>query len=365
MEWSEYGGILLEKCKQQEIPYSVCFELTPFCNFHCNMCYIRLTPNQAKKQGESLTTKKWIQIANEAKQMGAVFMEITGGEAISRSDFCDLYEAFIKMGYLIHLRTNGYLVNGPIFALLQRFKPRIISVTLYGGSDQTYERVCGISDGFTMVTRNILAMKKAGLNVRLSMTVTRDNLDDKGILEEWAKKNGLFLDSFGSLVTPIRGAKRSIDHLRVTYPEESFCVSNELMSQPYYVEDRDSYMNPFWLCRGFGAMCCVSWDGHMTLCNTFTDIWEDISTYSFAITYRNLYSKLRSLKRPINCSTCKYIEFCAACPSQLQSATGHADRTCEAVCKYARRKWKYYMQFRQAHNDIESSTYKGDGHSEN
>ena len=43
----------------------------------------------------------------------------------------------------------------------------------YGASDATYNQVCAIPDGFSIVSENILAMKEAGLSIRLTMTDKR------------------------------------------------------------------------------------------------------------------------------------------------------------------------------------------------
>ena len=369
MNWSEYGRKLLNQCKEQEKPFQACFELTPFCNFKCNMCYIRLSPEQAMVQGNLLNTQQWLQVAKEAKKMGTIMLEVTGGEPVTRSDFSILYESFVKMGYLIHLRTNGYLIRNDILDLLIKFKPRKISVSLYGGSDETYQRVCGVPDGFSIVKKNILAMKEAGLNVRLSMTVTKDNENDIKPLNNWARKNDLHIEPFGALITPIRGARRSVDHLRLKHDEIEFQMPEELEKMSYTVADRDLLLQPFWLCRGFGALFCISWDGRMTLCNTFTEVWEDPLMQGVEKAYHRMYSKLKHLQRPDDCGTCKYIEFCSACPSQLQSATGEAEKTSEDVCKFAKRKFKYYTTFQlnrgYSYNQIYQKCELGDNGFEN
>lgn len=362
MNWAEYGKALLAQCKAQEVPFQGCFELTPFCNFQCNMCYIRLTPEQAKLQGRMLNTQQWIRIAEEAKQMGTVTLEVTGGEAVTRPDFKVLYESFVKLGYLIHLRTNGYLICGDILELLKRYRPRKISISLYGASDETYKRVCNVSDGFSVVSRNILAMKEAGLNIRLSMTLTKENESDLPILKQWASDNDMSVEPFGALINPIRSADRSIDRLRIKYADEEFEMPDQLKSVQHSVTDRESLMRPFWLCRGFGALFCISWDGRMTLCNTYTETWEDPIKKGTEQAYHSLYKKLKNIQRPDQCATCQYIEFCAACPSQLQSATGTASKTSDDVCKFARRKYKYFMlmQSRKKDIDIDAVCNKGD-----
>lgn len=341
MDWSEYSKSLFEKQKKAEMPFHACFELTPLCNFKCNMCYVRLSPEQAKAQGRLLDTQQWIDIAKQAKKMGTITLEVTGGEAITRRDFPVLYEAFAKMGFLVHLRTNGYLINDGILELLQRYKPKKISVTMYGASDETYQKICGISDGFSVVTRNIRKMKEAGLNVRLTMTVTKDNVEDVEKLDEWAKKQDYSITPYGALFTPIRGAKRSIDHLKIDLEGDSD-ISGAAEAEQHQVSDRELLMNPFWLCRGFGAVFCISWDGRITLCNTLTQVWKEPLLNGLENAYHDLYDELKKLKRPKECASCNYIEYCAACPSFLQSATGSAEHTCDDVCRLARRKYRYF-----------------------
>ena len=340
MNWEEYSRIILDKCINQRLPYHACFELTPFCNFRCNMCYVRLDNEQAKGQGDLLTTEEWIQMAQEAKKMGTLSLEVTGGEAVTRPDFPILMETFVKLGFIINLRTNGYLIEGERLELLKKYKPHRIGITIYGASNDTYKRICGIPDGFSVVTGNILKLKEEGFDLHLSMMVTQDNIDDRKALNEWAEANDLSIIPHGGMINPIRNAERKVDHLRVDYSDEDCDLSDIIQSGKNEILNRESYLNPFWMCKGYGAMFCISWDGRMTLCNTMTAVWQDPRKHGVEKAYHNLYSELDKLKRPIECETCDYIEYCASCPSQLLSETGSPSSTCEGICRRARHRFK-------------------------
>ena len=333
MEWTEYAKIIVEKCKKSRTPSNASFELTPYCNFNCNMCYIRLTPEQAQKQGSLLTTDQWIFIANEAKKLGTIGMEITGGEATTRSDFPILYETFVKMGYIISLRSNGYLLCGDLLELLKKFKPRYVSITLYGGTDDTYRKVCGVEDGFTVVTNNILALREAGITVDLTVTMTNDNINDRDLLKKWASDNGFGLAFYGGLITPIRSAKRSIKHLKVSHMVTDAGANIDISRR--VVKDREKYMHPFWMCGEYGTRYCISWDGRMTLCNCFPAIWSDPFSQSFGDAFRSLYEQLDMIRRPSNCATCQVIDYCGVCPVRFMSETGSYETTCESLCNTA------------------------------
>jgi len=337
MEWAEYTKLIVKKCKDRSIPLSATFELTPYCNFNCNMCYIHLTEDQAKKQGSQLSTDQWIHIAEETKQLGTLGLEITGGEAVTRPDFPFLYEAFINMGFLVSLRSNGYLLKGKLLKLLSNYKPRSVHVTLYGGSDETYYKVCGISNGFTEVTKNILALKDSGILPKLTMTMTRDNISDRDKILEWAKNNNLFISLYGGLITPIRSAKRSIDHLKINFNGEQTYRNyqdNELIIRK--VCNREKYEPPFWMCTEFGTRYCITWDGRMTLCNCLPSIWSDPLTQGVNNAFIELNKKLNDVKRPAKCTDCSFIDYCAACPSRFLSETGDYEETCESLCEKAR-----------------------------
>lgn len=346
MNWNEYHKLLLEKCKQNSVPYGATFELTPFCNFRCNMCYIRLDPKEAALQGTALTTDQWLDIGKAAKEMGTLSLEVTGGEPLTRQDFPILYKSFINLGFLIILRSNGYLISGSMLELLKRYKPYKLFITLYGATDETYQKVCGISDGFTVVSKNILMLKEAGINIQLTSTLTADNVHEVDMMRSWAKDHSFSLTLAGMLFTPIRGAKRSIDHLRVKSgrDDKDLVKLDRKMDLQREIPNRASYMNPFWMCRGFGSKFNISWDGRMTLCNTTPSVWSNALRMDLAEAYQDLYRQLKALRRPKECETCPYIDCCNRCPASLYSATGSAEQTNDEVCAAARRHYYYKMQ---------------------
>ena len=61
---TNYLGNLKEWAKSNRVPLSGTFELTPFCNFRCVMCYVRLDKAQAALQGEMLPAEDWIAVAS-------------------------------------------------------------------------------------------------------------------------------------------------------------------------------------------------------------------------------------------------------------------------------------------------------------
>lgn len=343
MNGEDYIHHLIDKCREKGVPYTASFELTPFCNFRCNMCYIRLDPKVAEKQGKMLTTEQWIRLGEDAKKMGVFSLEVTGGEPTTRPDFPVLYKAFAEMGYFIILRSNGYLLDKKMIEFFKQFPPREISVTLYGASDETYEKVCGVKDGFTIVSRNLIAMKEAGLPVRTTSTLTKDNIEDFEPMKVWTKQNRLPFHATSLLFTPIRGAKRSIEHLKVIRRTDE---DENLQEAPAdrEIPNRDKYMNPFWMCRHFGIRFSISWDGRMTLCNSFCAIWQDPFETSLEDAFQSMNDELKALKRPKECETCSVVDLCLECPAAIYSESSSLDRANEKVCRSIRSHYQILIE---------------------
>ncbi len=43
---------LIQKAEMQRSPINGSIELLPLCNMNCNMCYVRLSPQEAENKGE-------------------------------------------------------------------------------------------------------------------------------------------------------------------------------------------------------------------------------------------------------------------------------------------------------------------------
>ena len=80
------------------------FELTARCNFNCKMCYVHLTAEEQQRRGRELT-------ADQARSRGMLFLLLTGGEPLIRTDFRYLLTELKKMGLLVSVNSNGSLID--------------------------------------------------------------------------------------------------------------------------------------------------------------------------------------------------------------------------------------------------------------
>lgn len=324
--WADFYESLTNQCRNALIPINVGLELTPLCNFNCKMCYIHLSKEEQQKRAELLSAEQWIDIAKQAYDMGTLSLTLSGGEVFTRPDFRQIYEALSDMGFMITILSNGYLINNSVIEWLAERQPHKVRITIYGASDETYKAVTGISDGYTVVTRNIQRLQEAGINVHVTMTIIKDNEQDLPVIEDYCKKLDIPFTASRGILNPLPGIKREVTSLRAP-------VLNMQRE-----DDTDECLIPrsvhaLSMCRTYRKGCWITWDGYMQLCPTLYAIRERISEFSKNWTALN--DRLSRMNAPGECSQCKYWKYCTQCPGSILSESGNPEKINENCCKEA------------------------------
>ena len=169
------------------LPISGNFELTARCNFNCPMCYVHMSEEEVRKAGKELTAKQWISIAEDAKNKGMIFVLLTGGEPFVRKDFFEIYEAMKSMGLLISINSNGSMLEGKVLEKLLNNPPFRMNISLYGGCNETYQRMCGLPM-YEKVLKNICTLKENGIDVRINLSITPYNCEDMEMIHNISEK---------------------------------------------------------------------------------------------------------------------------------------------------------------------------------
>ena len=115
---------LVHKANVAKIPISATFELTPVCNLHCDMCYVRMNEAQAQQQGGVKSVEEWLFLAQQLKEQGTLFLLLTGGEPLLYPGFRELYVSLKQMGFVLTLNTNATLITEETARLFQQYPPR-------------------------------------------------------------------------------------------------------------------------------------------------------------------------------------------------------------------------------------------------
>lgn len=333
---------LYTKAGMQRLPLSGAFELTPLCNLSCRMCYVRRTAREvADAPRPMLTADRWLDIARQARDEGMLFLLLTGGEPLLHPDFRTLYEQLIRMGFVISVNTNGTLLDADAAALFRTLPPRRVSVTLYGASDDAYERLCGRAGVYQQVTRGIGLLCDAGVHVKLNCSLTPDNAADLPAIVEFARSRGLQLDAVSYMFPPVR-RDSAADYRRFTPADAAFwrLENHRLQNGPLrhreYLEHiclghsaphapEEGCIDPTdgkFRCRAGTAAFWVTWDGWLTPCGMLPEPKQDLLTSGFLHSWQALTVDSEALTLPITCAQCGSRELCHPCPAMAYAETG-------------------------------------------
>lgn len=334
-----YMGNLYQWAKSNCVPLSGTFELTPFCNFQCVMCYVRLTKEQALQRGKMLRATDWIAIAKQAKKMGMLNLCLTGGEPLTHPDFWEIYSELNQMGFLITILSNGYLIDETVIEKFREYgAPYCIKLTLYSASDETYWRTCHCKDGFTKVSKAVQLLQDANIPVKMVSTIVKENMDDLQEIYRFARERNIPMQHTISVVKSARGTTNTVEESRLDMCDFSEEPSLEMLEQMKNPNTND----PFARCASIGLSFWMTWNGHVQLCSFMSKPFLPYSG-DFQADWTELNRRLRTIQIPEACADCKWSCFCRHCPGNLCAESGDPEKADPYLCNAARILYEIYL----------------------
>lgn len=323
------------------IPLKGTFELTARCNFNCNMCYVHLTEEQIQKQGRELTNEEWLDIARQAKEAGMLYLTLTGGEVFARPGFKELYIELSKMGFLIHILSNGYLIDENVMEWLREYPPYSIRFTLYGSNNEVYEAVCGIKNGFDRVSHAIDLILEANIPFHMVGTIVKENQNDLLRMYEFANSKGISFNHTIAVVQPVRGATADVNKHKISSKDllAAYPLSVKHMERLFgnissILDNCAAYRKAFW----------ITWNGNMQLCSFTEYPAASVLQETFINAWDILLQNLEAITLPELCKDCKYEGFCKKCPGILWAECGSYENITEEFCGEAKLLYEMYYE---------------------
>lgn len=342
---------LHRKGRQLGIPVAGNFELTARCNFNCPMCYVHQTPEQIAASGRrELTAQQWLSIAREAKDMGMIFVLLTGGEPLVRKDFFEIYDGMKKMGLMISINSNGSMLRGEILQRFLQDPPFRFNISLYGGSNETYRQMCGLPV-YDQVKENIRALRNAGVQVSLNLSITPYNQADLERIYADAVELDVNVKASSYMYPPVRingeiygcgnrlsaedAAACSVRWDQIRFTPEEFALRAENMEKCVLdaaegcpVEAEEGVR-----CRAGSTSFWMTWDGRMLPCGMMTTPEVEPLKTGFAAAWEQIRTATAQIRTPAECTACAHKDICGVCAAVCYTETGRFDGVPEYVCE--------------------------------
>lgn len=346
---------LYQKAGDRKIPLSGTFELSPVCNFACKMCYVRKTIQEVKEHPRKMMSlEQWIELAEQARKEGMLYLLLTGGEPLLWPDFWKLYDRLSKMGFLIGINTNGSMINDQVIERWKENPPYRVNITLYGANDDTYEELCAAKGVCSKVKDAICKLKKAGISVKLNCSLTPYNAKDLEEMVRFAKEKEVFLSVSTYMYPPVRRDENMTGKNDRFEPEEAAYYhmqryryqKGEEAYQKYLDNILEGLTEPLGLdescvdpvdgrirCRAGSAAFWVTWDGYMTPCGMMPEPKVSTTDKTFLEAWKEIVEISEKLRTSSICEKCQDQQMCHSCAAMAYAETGKTEGIPTYLCK--------------------------------
>lgn len=344
---------LYRKACTKKIPLAGTFELSPRCNLDCKMCYVRMSSEQIKSSGYvEKTADEWIELGKKCRDAGMLFLLITGGEPFLLKDFRKIYTELYKLGFIIKINTNATMIDKDTVEWMREMPPSRINITVYGSSNETYEKLCNNSKGFDQVSNAIDLLKKANIPVKISMTLTEYNINDMEDIHKFAKDKNIEIRTTSYIFPPARkdeskvGVGERMSAKKAAYYEfigeklklsedglikKTQNMQNLVYSREEQIRKGENKLIPM-SCRAGRCTFWINWKGEMTPCGMMNFPKTSPFEIGFDNAWQEILSETNKIFLPKECSVCKLKSICHVCPSVVYAETGEFNKKPSYIC---------------------------------
>lgn len=312
----------VEKAHKEFIPLFSTIELTQSCNFSCQHCYNFDRTTKSKPDfdaSENLSREEVFKSIKELSELGALFLNFTGGEVLLDKNIFDYVRYARDRNILPRLKTNGVLLSDDIARELFTNGVDSIDVSLYGADEETYKEFTGKAD-FKNTIEGVRSARRNNIEVYLNIILHKKNYKD--------------LDFMMKLASDLGAIVQVSDEMTDRYDETTGARDLELGSSEYQELLRGNNSHFFKHHNPDHALQCscartvfaVGANGDVYPCIGAPIKSGSIREESLSNIWKNSkeFEMLRNIKQDNfkECKTCEYIEFCNRSSGSIYINTG-------------------------------------------
>lgn len=289
---------------------------------------------------KELSIAQWRSILDEVTEAGCLNLLITGGEPLIRKDFNEIYTHAKKKGLLVSVFSNGTLLTQDHVDLFKDLPPKVVEISLYGATVQTYETIAGVKGSYQRCIDGIERLLNAGIHVKLKTILMTPNQHEFEQIKTMAEDYGVDF-RFDPALFPRFSGDQYPTELRVT-PE--YALSKELANREIYEKWCDHYqhyrdivggMTTSYICGAGVNSFHIDAYGKLHPCLMGSPYPHDILGGGFAEGWGDIISRIRFRQAgpENNCTKCEKQSLCGYCPAFFRLETGSEEIRSEYICK--------------------------------
>jgi radical SAM protein with 4Fe4S-binding SPASM domain len=325
---------MVERARRERVPLQADIEIIATCNFKCVHCYI--APCAEREDVMSLEQAETL--FDKLKAAGTEMVLLTGGEIFTHKQFKEIYLSAKRHAFDVYLNTNAYLIGERWADFLAEWPPAGLSISVYGMSPESYERLTGIPKSYERVMRAIelLLERKIQFDLKCpAMTITADELP---AMQAFAKARGIRFRTDYSMIPQEKGDTAPLA-LQLG-PEAVMALERridpDLKAFRSYATLRvdGSTTESVYKCGAGRTSLHINVHGGVSTCSTSRKVIGNLFEQPFDEVWATLGGKV-TMKYPVGhpCATCQFSRICAGCPATVEQLTGLPNGYVQMYCK--------------------------------
>jgi MoaA/NifB/PqqE/SkfB family radical SAM enzyme len=184
------GGTHIGPADALTAPIGMEFEITNKCYRKCSYCAYGSGPEPAISRTDELTTEDWLQLLDEAADLGLFIVEFTGGDPFVRSDAMTLLTHASQRGLTLLVNSDLSVLSDEHIDWLSDLPTlHAVQTSLDGATAESCDRTRG-PGGFKTLLRQLRRLAAAGLPVSVGTTVHAGNYREVSAIARLAADNG-------------------------------------------------------------------------------------------------------------------------------------------------------------------------------
>jgi radical SAM protein with 4Fe4S-binding SPASM domain len=283
-------------------------------------------------------------LLNEAKELGASSVVITGGEPLLHSKILDIIELTQLLDFNCIITTNGFLLNHSIARHLVKYNNLSIQISLESNNPEIHDFIRNDKGAFEIALKACQLCATNNIPFSTSMTLMESNLNEINSFIELSEKlgaadirfrrfiaSGKGYENYSFLRPNKEGLSKAIKNIiRLNYSDRK--PKTTIEQAPFGIllfKNKDALLNIPNICVGCSAgisLCVISSDGKLRPCASLPVVVADTKISSLTEIWQNnpILQKIRDRSNLVGkCGTCNMKMICGGCRADAYCLTGN------------------------------------------
>jgi radical SAM protein with 4Fe4S-binding SPASM domain len=314
---------LQRKLMNVRFPLACDFELTFKCNLKCVHCFL------FDHKGTELSYEEVCRILDEIVEEGCLGLIMTGGEVLLRKDFLDIYDYAYEKKLRIDVFTNGTLITPEIADHFQMRPPHFIEISLYGITNETYEKITRVPGSFKKCINGISLLHNRGIPVNLKTVALTLNVSEIAEMKSYATKLGVGFRVSTNILPKFNRSKEPCK-FRLT-PKDAVEVKSMVYGSNTTMikEHKDK-------CGGGKSQFHIDPYGNISICLLYRKYDYNLRYVTFREAWQNLKPAPKRARDSQECLSCEARSVCDQCPAWAYLENGSCDVPSDWVCQFTK-----------------------------